>query len=125
MRRATGCRSRRATRCPTSRTHGRVRRLPPAIDMYGHVCNRARLTLKVPGCCNVEGEMPNRLRRYSLISFLLLAFAGAALRAQPSKATLNQQLVVAAANGDVAAVADLLKRGADVHASNEYGTTPL
>ena len=38
---------------------------------------------------------------------------------------LNVQLVAAAADGDLAAVADLLKRGADVSADNGFGVTPL
>jgi ankyrin repeat protein len=54
----------------------------------------------------------------------LLVGVGSPASAQKN-ASLDQQLVVAAANGDVAAVADLLKRGADVGASNEYGTTAL
>jgi outer membrane protein assembly factor BamB len=41
------------------------------------------------------------------------------------QSSLDEQLVVAAAKGDVSTVADLLKKGADVGATNEYGTTPL
>lgn len=66
--------------------------------------------------------IPPRRRRW-LICGLLCAVFGAHARLQSP--AFNKQLLVAAAKGNVAAVADLLAKGADVNADNGHGVTPL
>ena len=66
--------------------------------------------------------MANRSRLRWLMCALLLPLLGVQPRLQSPD--LDGQLFVAAANGDVAAVADLLAKGADIDVDN-YGVTPL
>ena len=66
--------------------------------------------------------MPNRSRLRWLMCALLLPLLG--VQPQLQSPDLDQQLFVAAAMGDVAAVADLLAKGADIEVDN-YGVTPL
>lgn len=58
-----------------------------------------------------------------LFCAMLVPILGAHARVQSP--ALDKQLFVAAGKGNVAAVADLLARGADVNTSNSYGVTPL
>ena len=66
--------------------------------------------------------MPNRSPCRWLICALLLPLLG--VQPQVQSPDLDTQLFVATANGDVAAVADLLAKGADVNVDN-FGVTPL
>ena len=66
--------------------------------------------------------MANRSRLRWLMCALLLPLLG--VQPQLQSPGLDRQLFVAAAMGDVAAVADLLAKGADIEVDN-YGVTPL
>ena len=61
----------------------------------------------------------------SLVCVLLLTQGAVWLQAQSSESPLDRQLLMAAGKGDVAAVADLLTKGANVNATNRYGTSAL
>jgi hypothetical protein len=61
----------------------------------------------------------------SLILVLCLACGTGGLQAQPAQSADDRQLLIATGKGDVKAVADLLAKGANVNATNKYGTSPL
>ena len=63
--------------------------------------------------------------RWCLCALLVPLLCAHSLLQSPDLPDLNVQLVAAAADGDLAAVADLLERGADVNADNGFGVTSL
>src|SRR5262245_55592844 len=67
--------------------------------------------------------MPTRSKRVGVIG--ALAISCLAARPQLQGPTLDQQLIVAVGRGDIAAVADLIAKGADVNAENDLRATPL
>jgi ankyrin repeat protein len=67
--------------------------------------------------------MTNQLRHWWLTAALLVPLLAA--QARPQSTSLDEQLLAAAAKGDVAAVTALLTKGANVNADNGHGVTPL
>ena len=63
--------------------------------------------------------------RWCLCALLVPLLCAHSLLQSPDLPDLNVQLVAAAADGDLAAVAHLLERGADVNADNGFGITAL
>src|SRR5262245_50391074 len=72
----------------------------------------------------VKGMLLSSSGRW-LSCLLFLAHATVWLQAQSTESPLDRQLVAAVGKGDTAAVTDLLDKGANVNATNRYGTSPL
>lgn len=64
-------------------------------------------------------------RRHGRVLVGVLLLPVLAARANLQSPPFDRQLLVAAANGDVATVADLLAKGANANADNGHGVTPL
>jgi ankyrin repeat protein len=103
--------------------------MPKRIRFVTNLMTRLDARQTIGGCgANLFAQKliaPTKLATFVLISYLIAAGLGSCARRGTNSASLNQQLLLAAKSGDTGVVRQLLKKGANIEAKDEGGSTPL